>query len=51
VARASDGPSAWPSPELVPVDFRADASDDQRMLELIIVIGRALALALRGHRE
>jgi hypothetical protein len=39
------------SPKLVSVDFRADASHDRRMVELLIVISRALALALRGHRE
>jgi hypothetical protein len=33
------------------VDFRGEASHDRRMLELLIVIGCALALALRGHRE
>jgi len=41
----------WPSPKLVRVDFHSDARHDRRMLELLIVIGRALALALRGHRE
>jgi hypothetical protein len=43
--------SSRPSPKLVRVDFCADASHDRRMLKLLIVIGRALALALRGHRE
>jgi hypothetical protein len=31
--------------------FALTSSHDRRMLELLIVIGRALALALRGHRE
>jgi len=31
--------------------FRIDASHDRCMLELLIVVARALALALRGHRE
>jgi hypothetical protein len=31
--------------------FELTPSDDRRMLELLIVIGRALALALRGDRE
>ena len=31
--------------------FRIDASHDRCMLELLIVAARALALALRGHRE
>ena len=36
----------------VRVDFRVDASShDPRMLELFILIGRALAFALRGHQE
>jgi hypothetical protein len=39
------------SPQLVAVDFRVDASHDRRMLELLIVIARALPLALRGHEE
>jgi hypothetical protein len=40
-----------PSPELLLFDFRGDVSHDRGMLELLMVIGRALALALRGHRE
>src|SRR5207248_1832026 len=43
--------SADPRQNSSPVDFRGEASDDPRMLELLIVIGRALALALRGHQE
>lgn len=31
--------------------FRTGASHDRRMLELLIVLVRALTLALRGHRE
>src|SRR5262245_22316803 len=34
-----------------PIDFRTDAGHDRRMLELLIVVVRALTLALRGHRE
>jgi hypothetical protein len=34
-----------------PLIFRIDASHDRCMLELLIVVARALALALRGHRE
>ncbi|PYQ86037.1 MAG: hypothetical protein DMF84_30815 [Acidobacteria bacterium] len=34
-----------------PVDFRTDAGHDRRMLELLIVVARALTLALRGHWE
>jgi hypothetical protein len=30
--------------------FRIDASHDRCMLELLLVVARALALALRGHR-
>jgi hypothetical protein len=33
------------------VDFFANANNHRRMLELLIVIGRGLALALYGHRE
>ncbi len=36
------------SPELVRVDFGAHASHDRDMLELLIVIGRALALGSAG---
>jgi hypothetical protein len=31
--------------------FRIDASHDRCMLELLLGVARALALALRGHRE
>jgi len=31
--------------------FRIDASHDRCMLELLLIVARALALALRGHRE
>jgi putative transposase len=31
--------------------FRIDASHDRCMLELLLVVARALALALRGHQE
>src|SRR4030095_11650992 len=34
-----------------PLIFRIDASHDRCMLELLLVVARALALALRGHRE
>jgi hypothetical protein len=37
--------------KLVSVEFRSDARHDRSMLELLIVIGRALALASRGHTE
>jgi putative transposase len=33
------------------VEFRAHSSHDHRMLELLIMVVRALALALRGHGE
>jgi hypothetical protein len=33
------------------VDFRGNASQNRHMLELLILLGRALALALRGHQE
>src|SRR5262245_12647967 len=35
----------------VRVEFRGTASHDLRMLELLIVVVRALMLALRGHQE
>jgi hypothetical protein len=34
-----------------PLIFRIDASHDRCMLELLLIAARALALALRGHRE
>jgi hypothetical protein len=34
-----------------PLIFRIDASHDRCMLELLLIVARALALALRGHRE
>src|SRR5215470_16803730 len=40
-----------PSPKRVRVEFRANASHDHHMLELLIVVVRALTLVLRGHRE
>jgi hypothetical protein len=43
--------SATISPKLVRVEFQAKDSHDHRMLEVLIVVVRALALALRGHRE
>ena len=33
------------------LDFRAEANHGRPMSEMLILIGRALALALRGHRE
>jgi hypothetical protein len=33
------------------VDFCPSASDDRSVLELLILIGRGLALAFRGHQE
>jgi hypothetical protein len=43
--------TACRSPKLVRVEFRAQDSHDHRMLEVLIVVVRALALGLRGHRE
>src|SRR3954452_7081887 len=40
-----------PSPEHVRVDSGARARQDREMLRLLLVVCRALALALRGHRE
>ena len=35
----------------VHVDFARDARHDRSMLELLVLMGRALALACRGHQE
>jgi hypothetical protein len=35
----------------VPVDFARDARNDRSMLELLVLVGRALTLACRGHQE
>ena len=36
---------------MVPIDFARDTPHDQSMLQLIVLIGRTLALAGHGHQE
>jgi hypothetical protein len=51
VRREDFGDHRDPRQNSSPFDFRAEAGHDRRMVDVLIVIGRALALALRGHWE